>query len=149
MFSAVRPITDMLEGRNGLSSSMDMIAVNLITSQKKPVESGIAQTTPANGALNPECRETLPCALDASFETLKNTGHKAGGFFVVRGYIRPHATATYIVTSLAAVNECALHPQTHLRRKIISAASSGVGAMSDCKLGGLSSIAWGMILTLG
>ena len=35
MFSAVRPITDMLEGRDGLGSWMDMIAVNLITSQKK------------------------------------------------------------------------------------------------------------------
>jgi hypothetical protein len=35
MFSAVRPITDLLEGRDGLGSLMDMIAVNLITSQKK------------------------------------------------------------------------------------------------------------------
>jgi hypothetical protein len=31
-------------------------------------------------ALNPQCRETLPCALDASFSTLKNPRHKAGGF---------------------------------------------------------------------
>jgi hypothetical protein len=88
---------------------MDMIAVNLITSQKKPVESGIAQTTPANGALNPECRETLPCALDASFETLKNPRHKAGDFFVARGHIRPHATAIYIVTLLAAVTIAHCH----------------------------------------
>jgi hypothetical protein len=74
------------------------------------------------------------------FETLKNPPAQGRGFFVARGYIRPHATTIYIVTSLAAVNECPLHPQTHLRRKIISATSSCVGAMSDCKLGGQSSI---------
>jgi hypothetical protein len=141
MFSAVQsPITDVLEGRDGLGSSMDMIAVNLITSQKKPVESGIAQTTPANGALNPECRETLPCALDASFETLKNPRHKAGGFFEARGYIRPHATAILYCHVTRCGQRMPLYPRTHLRRKIISAASSGVGTMSDCKRGGLSSI---------
>jgi hypothetical protein len=138
MFSAVQsPITDVLEGRDGLGSSMDMIAVNLITSQKKPVESGIAQTTPANGALNPECRETLPCALDASFETLKNPRHKAGGFFEARGYIRPHATAILYCHVTRCGQRMPLYPRTHLRRKIISAASSGVGTMSDCKRGGL------------
>jgi hypothetical protein len=41
-----------------------MIAVNMAASQKKSVESSIAQTTPANGALNPDRREVLPYALD-------------------------------------------------------------------------------------
>jgi hypothetical protein len=40
---------------------------------------------------NPECREALPCVLDASFETLKNPRTRPG-VFSSRGYIRPRAT---------------------------------------------------------
>ena len=58
---------------------------HLAASQKKLVERTIEQTTTTNGALNPDCREALPYALDASFETLKNPRFQARGFFSSRG----------------------------------------------------------------
>jgi hypothetical protein len=49
--------------------------------------------------------------LSTSFETLKNPRVSGPGvFFVTRGYIRPHATITHIVTLLTAVNEVSLQP---------------------------------------
>ena len=54
---------------------------HLAASQKKLVERTIEQTTTTNGALNPDCREALPYALDASFETLKNPRFRPGVFF--------------------------------------------------------------------
>ena len=61
-----------------------MIAV-ICLPLKKSVESSIAQTTTANGALNPGCREAAPHALDASFAALKTPGVRARGFFSSRG----------------------------------------------------------------
>jgi hypothetical protein len=57
---------------------------HLAASQKKLVESSIEQTTTTNGALNTDCREALPYALDASFEAFKNPRFRPGGFFVTR-----------------------------------------------------------------
>ena len=69
----------------GLGSSIGMIAVIWPASKKRRIESSIAQTTTANGALSPGRREALPHALDASFAALKNPRFQARGFFSSRG----------------------------------------------------------------
>src|SRR5450755_3400428 len=58
-----------------------------------------------NRALNPDSREALPYALDVLRNIEKPPVSGPGVFFVTRGYIRPHATMTHIVTLLTAVNE--------------------------------------------
>jgi hypothetical protein len=65
----------------GLGSSIGMVAVNLITFLKKARLERYCTDNTGHGAFNPECREALPYVLDASFETLKNPQHEAGGFF--------------------------------------------------------------------
>jgi hypothetical protein len=60
-----------------------MIAVIWPPLKKKRAESRIAQTTTADGALDPGCREACH-ALDASFEALKNPRFQARGFFLWR-----------------------------------------------------------------
>ena len=67
------------------SRFIDRIAVIWPPLKKKLVESTIEQTTTASGALNPDCREAFPYALDVSFETLKNPRFQARGFFSSRG----------------------------------------------------------------
>ena len=58
-----------------------------------------------NRALDPDRREALPYALDVLRNIEKPPVSGPGVFFVTRGYIRPHATITHIVTLLTAVNE--------------------------------------------
>jgi hypothetical protein len=61
--------------------------------------------SPGNRALNADRREALPYALDVLRNIEKPPVSGPGVFFVTRGYIRPHATMTHIVTLLTAVNE--------------------------------------------
>jgi hypothetical protein len=60
-----------------------MIAVIWPASQKKSVESSIAQTTTANEALSPGRREALPHALDASFPAFEKPPVSGPGVFLV------------------------------------------------------------------
>jgi hypothetical protein len=71
--------------QRALGSLIGMIAIIWPPLKKKRVESSIEQTTTASGALNPDCREAFPYALDVSFETLKNPRFQARGFFSSRG----------------------------------------------------------------
>jgi hypothetical protein len=92
----------------GLGSSIGMIAVIWPASKKRRIESSIAQTTTANGALSPGRREALPHALDASFAALKNPRFQARGFFSSRGLPPAYAGNVLSDASQEAANRAAL-----------------------------------------
>jgi hypothetical protein len=82
-----------------------MIAVSFPHSQKRVRREQYCTDSADNRALNADRREALPYALDVLRNIEKPPVSGPGVFFVTRGYIRPHATMTHIVTLLTAVNE--------------------------------------------
>jgi hypothetical protein len=78
---------------------------HLAALSKKACREQYCTDSPGDKALNADCREALPYALDVLRNIEKPPVSGPGVFFVTRGYIRPHATTTHNVTLLTAVNK--------------------------------------------